>query len=322
VEEVARLLGTSATQVRKLVRPYKLLKYAIELKGWTDSERKILEDEKLKPTAYTRLFTLSRTKEILQVHFDEEDNIVSALPDKVFKEQMKRVVRDFLIPDPETGKPRCDTRTNVDEYFSAFLNSSEGKAAAASAVAQAINVPKPASATSGGASASGNAKGSGTSGEGKNQTSPGPSQPKAPKASVFFENLECHVRDDNLIRLTNEIRRINHQYMTISGSLLTRAIFECALVYKIKAAKKWGELIKSNGKDPMLSDLIKFASNFSNGVFAENNICKVLQSHTTVQAKNYLDAMTHLKYQNADAATLQSVANNLRQVIQYILSGN
>lgn len=31
--------------------------------------------------------------------------------------------------------------------------------------------------------------------------------------------------------------------------------------------------------------------------------------------------MTHLKYQQADAPTLETIANNIRGVIQYILEG-
>lgn len=54
-EEVAQLLGTSVGQVRKLIRPYRLLKLALGLTVWTSEERRALEDEKLKITPYTRL---------------------------------------------------------------------------------------------------------------------------------------------------------------------------------------------------------------------------------------------------------------------------
>lgn len=302
VEEVAQLLGTSISQVKKLVRPYRLLKYAFELKGWTESERKALEDEKLKTNPYTRLFTLGVTKEVLQIHFDSDESIVSTLPVKVFEDQMKRIVRDFLIPDPATGRPRCDTRTDPTNYFSAFISSPEGMAAAdAGGRKPQSDKPDP------------------KAGSGKPA---GGRRPTTPKASVFFENLECHVQDDRLIRLTGEIRGISHVHATIAASLLTRAIFECALVHKLQKTKRWGELIKEEGKDPGLAEIIKFSANFGNGVFAEQNICKTLKSHTTAQAKNYLDAIAHMRYQDADAQALASVANNLRQVIQHILSGN
>lgn len=305
VEEVAQLLGTSISQVKKLVRPYRLLKYAFELKGWTESERKALEDEKLKTNPYTRLFTLGVTKEVLQIHFDSDENIVSALPAKVFKDQMKRIVRDFLIPDPATGRPRCDTRTDPANYFATFISSPEGRGAAAGAAGRKPqgDTPDP-------------------KGRSEAPKPAGGRRPTTPKASVFFENLECHVQDDRLIGLTREIRDINHVHVPIAASLLTRAIFECALVHKLQKTKRWGDLIKEEGKDPGLAEIIKFAANFGNGVFAEQNICKTLKSHTTAQAKSYLDAMTHMRYQDADAQTLASVANNLRQVIQHILSGN
>jgi hypothetical protein len=133
------------------------------------------------------------------------------------------------------------------------------------------------------------------------------------------------VVDDNLILLTKEIKRIDHTKLPIAASLMMRALFECALVYKIKQAKKWGELLKLGTKpgwDPGLGDLINFAKNFGNGVFAENNICRALASHHTQQAKNYLDAMTHIKYQGVDVSALETYANHLRGAIKYILDGN
>jgi len=302
VPEVASILGTTSTQVKKLIRPYKLLKFALELKGWNEREKKILEDEKLKTNPYTRFFTLSKTRSVLQVEFDEEENIVSGLPSKLFKDHMRRIARDFLIPDPVTGKPRCDTRTSPDAYF---LDTDQATVTP--------DRPKPGNANNPSSAASANAADKGPAN--------GPAKPKPPKASIFFENLECHVQDDNLLKLTAEIKQINHQKMTIAASLLTRALFECALVYKLRSAKKWGELIKAEGKDPGLAEMIKYCSVFGNGVFAEQNICKTLQSGTTRDAKNYLDAITHLKYREADPKTLESVANNLRQVIQYILKG-
>lgn len=310
IDEVAKLLGTSAAQVKKLIRPYRLLKYALDMKGWTSAERLTLEDEKLKTNPFTRFFTLSATKQALQIHFDDEENIVSALPSKTFKDQMKRIAVDFLIPDSTTGRPRCDTRTDAADYFSAFINSAEGKP----------NSKKDVSTSQNNQSAPLTPAGTQSASAGTNPVAVG--RPTTLKASLFFENLVCHVQDDKLIKLAREIKDINHTRMPIAASLLLRAIFECALVYKLQHTKKWGELIKAEGRDPGLAEIIKFCGNFQNGVFTEQNMCKALKSHTTVQAKNYLDAVTHLKYQEADVITLESVANNLRQVIQYILSGN
>lgn len=312
VDEVAQVQGTSAAQVRKLIRPYRLLKFALDLNCWTPDERRILEDEKLKTNPYTRFFTLAGTKAALRIHFDDEQNIISARPPAKFKKEVERVARDFLLPDPANGgKPRCDTRTDPTQYFEALLqtddsnsSSKAGKTAPARGETSASSTTKPAGTTAGTAT-----------------------QPQAPKASVFFENMQCHVQDDILLKLTNEIRAVSHTKMPVSASLLLRALFECALVYRIRKAKKWGELMKvksakTPGRDPSLSDLISFASVYSNGVFAEQNMCKALASGTTKTAKNYLDSMTHLKFQEADPPTLVSVANNIRAIIKYILDGH
>lgn len=215
------------------------------------------------------------------------------------------------------GKPRCDTRTDPVVYFAELLaetpvdgagkgsTASTGSAVAAKPTASAQAAGKPAGASVGAAT-----------------------QPQTPKASVFFENLQCHVQEDILIKLSSELRSINHVKMPVAASLLLRATFECALVYRIRKAKKWGELMKQQkqgkqpGRDPGLSDIIAFASVHANGVFIEQNMCKTLASGTTRAAKNYLDSMTHMKFQEADPQTLVSVANNIRAIIKYILDGN
>ncbi|MBO2966572.1 hypothetical protein J4764_03860 [Burkholderia pseudomallei] len=311
IDKVAEALGTTPGAIRKLVKPYRLLKYALDLDTWTDDERAVLENEKLVTNPYTRFFTLADTQRILQLSFDADQNPVSALPPRVFKEQMIAIARDFLLPDPEKGKPRCDTRTEPLKYFERFLESPEGK-----------KHVKPAEPRQ-------HPKGDGKDPKAPGQPAGGPNagapRPKTQKISIFFEKLECHVTDDNLLALTREIRGINHKITPISASLVLRALFECALVYQIKKAKKWNELLKLEkqlGRDPALISMINFCSNFNNGVFSENKICRVLSAGTTKQAKDYLDSMTHLKYQQADAPTLETIANNIRGVIQYILEGN
>ena len=308
VDETAQILGTSAAQVRRLIRPYRLLKFAMNLKGWSPAERMKLEDEKLKTNPYTRFFTLKGTKDALKIHFDDDQNIVSALPAAVFNQEMTRIARDFLLPDPATGQPTHDTRTKSQEYFVELLAKPRAKGGGAQA-----------------GKAAGGTKGLQMSLSPALAPAPAQGRPTTPKASVFFENLQCHVLDDRLIRMTNEIREVNHRKRPIAASLLLRALLELVLVYKMQQTKTWSTLIQQQsfaGRDPGLADMIKFAHDFNNGVFAEQNICKQLRSHTTTQAKAYLDGITHYKYQEADAPTLETVANNLRQLIAYVLAGH
>lgn len=328
VEEVAQLLGTSIGQVRKLIRPYRLLKLALGLTVWTSDERRVLEDEKLKTNPYTRLFTLAATKEALRAYFDDDQNIVSGLAPEKFRSELERIARDFLLPDPANGgKPKHDTRTDAAEYFAELLAQNKAQGWTPSGTQEGVTGGVAGGSVSGKLPAipvapakpavkpQGTAQGTAT-------------QPQTPKASVFFENLQCHVQDDILIKLSGELKNVNHVKMPVAASLLLRATLECALVYRIRKAKKWGEVMakqkqgKQPGRDPGLGDLIAYASVHANGVFVEQNMCKTLASGTTKSAKNYLDSMTHMKFQEADPTTLVSVANNIRGIIQYILNGN
>lgn len=327
VEEVAQLLGTSIGQVRKLIRPYRLLKLALELPVWTPDERRVLEDEKLKTNPYTRLFTLALTKEALRAHFDDNQNIVSGLAPEKFQNELERIARDFLIPDPASGgKPKYDTRTDPAKYFAELLAENKAQGWTLSGAHGSATVR----ANSGSEIKHSAAPPAGVKTSTKPQSTPQgtATQPQTPKASVFFENLQCHVQDDILIKLSGELKNVNHIKMPVAASLLLRATFECALVYRIRRANKWGDVMakqkhgKQPGRDPGLGDLITFASVHANGVFVEQNMCKTLASGTTKSAKQYLDSMTHMKFQEADPPTLASVANNIRAIIQYILNGN
>lgn len=315
-EQVAQTLGTTVAKVKKLVRPYRLLQYAWSLPGWTADEKKALLNEKLVTNPYTRFFTLKKTIEALKISFDSSENIVSTLPKSQFKTEMTRIARDFLLPDPSNfGKPRCNTRTDPAVYFESLLATAAPPPPASPGPAGGVrptagSVQPPTSATTG---------------------TPRGTQPRAPKASQFFENLTCKVVNDPLIKLTKELAEINASQRPIAASMLTRAMLETALLYKVRQAGKMPALMTANraanpkappGADPGLDMIIGFCKNFSNGVFAEQNICKALNSSQTKEAKKYLDAMVHRRFQEADPPTLASVANNLRQVFAYILDGN
>jgi hypothetical protein len=132
-EDAAQRLGTTSAQIRKAMRPYRLLKAALEMDVWTEQERQALGGENLVVSPYTRFFTLKGTKDILGLTFDAQERATSTLPPAVFKAQLTQIVRDFLIPDPVKNAPRENTRTDPEEYFKAFLATPAGAKSAARA---------------------------------------------------------------------------------------------------------------------------------------------------------------------------------------------
>jgi hypothetical protein len=299
-EDAAQRLGTTAAQVRRTIRPYRLLKAALEMDVWTDQERQALEGENLVVNPYTRFFTLKDTRDILGLSFDKQERATSTLPPKVFNAQLAQIVRDFLIPDTGKSTPRENTRTEPQDYFKGFLATPAGAKSAARVKAAAAAKKKTNDTRSSAA-------------------------PRTPRASAFFEKLVCEVDDDNLIKLAVELTQINHVRMPIAASVLLRATLECALRYKIKTSAKavWQSLVaKKQGRDPELGELLSAAANKGNAVFDQVRICDILASQQTRDNKAYLDSVVHNHWRQADAGQLESAANNLRNVVSYILEGN
>lgn len=148
------------------------------------------------------------------------------------------------------------------------------------------------------------------------------SQPKVqtPKASKFFEKIECKANDDSLISLCNELKQIDPARMPIAASMLLRSVFECSLVYQIKKKKLWGEFVKSKaGKDPTLAELMQFGAAKANPVFNETRVADMLSSGTATEAKKYLDIVTHGRWTDADPTKLISIGNGIRKVITAIV---
>lgn len=161
-----------------------------------------------------------------------------------------------MLPDPSNfGKPRCNTRTDPAVNFESLLGVSASPSASqpsGNAAAPPTASPAPSPAT--GSSAS--------------------TQPRAPRSSQYFENLSCKVVDDPLIKLTQELANINPAKRPIAASMLTRAMLETTLIYKVRQAGKMKALMASNprtqpGADPGLDAIVAFCKNFSNGVFSE-----------------------------------------------------
>ena len=116
LDQISEKLGASKSAIQKSVREYRLLKYALDLKGWSAEERAILSSNNLATNPYTRFFTLAGVKPKLKLSFDEKDFVHTGLEKAEFDKWMEHIARSFLIPTA-TGKPAKNTRTEPDEIF-------------------------------------------------------------------------------------------------------------------------------------------------------------------------------------------------------------
>lgn len=281
IDEICSALVISKGRATQLIRGYKLLEMARSAKGWSASEKQQLSDPKLVTSGFTRFFTLRDARIKLGLGFDKQQEPTSSASKAEFKELVQRIAHGFLIQNDENGRTEFDTRSTASEVL-------DGTPRAARQAAKT----KEAHTT----------------------------KVKSPTASDFFENLACLVKDNHLLKLTDELKNIEYTKRPAAACMLLRAIFECALVYQLKKKKLWTSLVETKkGKDPSLDVLMSFCANEQNNVFTEKRICTLLSNSAAIQAKDYLDMVTHGRWAEADPAHLRSIAIRLRKVIAAIL---
>ncbi|NHM26930.1 hypothetical protein G7K71_08025 [Desulfofundulus sp. TPOSR] len=320
IDEIAYRLGASKNNVRRSIREYNLLKYAHNLPGWTDEELEILKGEKLAVNPYTRFFTLSRTKELLKLEFDDKERPISSLPPEIFSILMRCIVRAFLLPDPSTGKPWANTRTKPDkiikkccEFHGIDLDKLEDtvniaqqspennilKEETHDVIDEIVdNMPK----------------------EAQESAKTEIVQNKYPKRKRFFEELTCLASDQRLIQLVNEIKMINHIRMPIAATMLLRALLESSLRYHLVRVGKWDELCRTSKRDPGLQQIILYCVNKNNNVFKNQRAREVLNAFSGSGFKEVFDLVVHGTWADANYLTLEQASSLLRPLITYILN--
>lgn len=285
VEEVCQVLSITKARATQLIRGYKLFELAKASKEWSQPEQEQLSNPKLVTSGFTRFFTLKDTRVRLGLGFDDKQSPTTSLSKKDFQSTVQKIAKGFLLPEQDSGKPMFDTRSSVANVLD--------------------GVPTAKSATQ------------------PHSSSARAAAVKAPQASEFFENLQCLVRDDHLLKLAGELKDIDYKKRPAAACMLLRALFECALVYQLKKKNLWQGLIATKkGKDPSLDVLMTYCANDQHSVFAERRICTLLSNDSAIKAKEYLDLVTHGRWAEADPAHIKSVAIRLRKVIAAILDNS
>lgn len=332
IKEISARIVAPTNLVRRSIREYHLLKYVLDMPGWTQEELDVLRDEKLVINPYTRFFTLARTKEILKLEFDENEHPKSRLPLEIFNAFMQCIARAFLLPCPDNnGKPWANTRTPVDEIFNKCKNLTKYKLDLDSAKDQQNKQASEngnsnndihnnqSNQNSQVGSASGKQKDENNDGD-KSKEKDNTGQQKMPKPARFFENLICTVNDQRLMQLTREIKMVNHIRMPIAAAMLERALLESSLRYQLIKAGKWNELVDKNGVDPGLDRIISYCSDRNNKVFKNKRASDILNSFTKTGFKELFDFIVHGNWAEANHLILEQSASILRPIISYILN--
>lgn len=290
VGAIADQVEDSPGHVRKLLRQYRLLQYAIQLPRWDKGEQEQLKDQRLEPSSYLRILQVEGAPKRLGLTFDKELNISTTLPTAVFQENIHKIAKATLIKDAK-GETQADTRSTIKDILGEETpgeKKQHGPPAVVSPSPSARAAAKKAAL------------------------------PKPPKPDRFFETLQCRIQDDASIRLTNEIRQISPGRTPTAAAFLLRSLLEVGLEYQLRKTKNWTSLIgKKPGRHPDLSDVIKHCLQTPTA-FAMKNVRRTLEVLHNQKTKDYLDLIVHAQYLKVNADELNSLANKTRGVIEAI----
>lgn len=296
--DVADALVVSESAVMKTLREYHLLNYAKGLPAWNPTEKARLNSHKLKPTPFTRFFTLGGVRKKIGLQFNAKGEVETTLDRKVFDKAMGAIAREMLLPDPKTWAPKMDTRATPDDVFkAAFSGDADLEPLAKSKTAQAAKRGK-------------------TSG----------------KADRFFETLHCGIQDNRLLRVSEEIRKINYQQLPTAATFLLRALLEATIDWCIKEYKlhselkafyilqRWPKGMPAGSKgvwEPELDVKIRFLATKEQTVFNFVGATKNLTHWLKVN--KYSNQVIHGQWADASTTALEDQASTIRPFILKIL---
>ncbi len=312
LEKIADDLGSSVSTTKKHVREYMLLQRIFRMNCWSNDEKAILLSPTLKTNPFTRFFSLSDATRQLNISFDDTQSIHTRLDDKSESELLENLVRAYLLPAEDGGKPWANTRTPALEVLNkcgfpshAAEPEENSNTSKQNAIIEDQNSQQPKPPAS------------------SDQPSTPPHKPQ-PRQAVFLEKLSCVIQDERCLALTKEATRIPWKDLPIAGFFLVRALLEATLYYKLNETNMMAAYKKNlndNRKVDGLSELLTFCSTKSNLVFSDNRVCDTIHSFRGSGLKDHTDFVIHGKYVEANTETLQRAIKHLRPIIQDILQG-
>lgn len=120
IEEISMITGITPTKIRNGLKEYRLIEYALNLKYWTEQERReFLNLQEIKTTRFTRLFsakahdeTNMRLREIIKLSYDSNFNVLTSLDREVFDNVIHIVAQAAFNPE---YCPNFSTRSTYEE---------------------------------------------------------------------------------------------------------------------------------------------------------------------------------------------------------------
>ena len=312
--KVSQIFGEDENQVIKNLHNYAFIIYILNMPIWTEIERNKLSSNDLKASLLEREMPKD-VENVLGITFDPKNHsLLTSMDREKFNYVLTKFIRSLFLD----GTPQITTRTNreiVKKYVNDWIKEYEDghedlklKLNDDMTKNQIQNKSKLKEKT--------------------NNKLPRP-HPKYFRKLLVAKNLN----DENLEHVVYEISKIQVEKFPLATLLLTRTLIEKSLIYRLKfkniwrtfmedMKKKYGENnYKSSFK---LDDLVRYCINNNDKLFEDPKISvdakKALEAINSNSIRKYLNDMVHESLRNGSPESVENIADNIRGLIQKILS--
>ena len=320
VEELMSEFGMTRPNILKTLKDYHIFQYAKNLSVWGKFEKAIFNDPILAINPFTRFFDLKGVKKILELKHKETGELEIGIKKELFNKIIALIAREFLIPDNSSSKLGANTRTTPEELFKKISSQDKDINTFLQEKLKLDNSESKEEDQTGAESA----KQSGAAGASGTITS---AQVSA-KPGKFFENLQCSLKDNQLLLVVNEISDINYKKYRLAATFLVRALIERILNHCIDKYTLRKQLLKEfhakhkgcKGMEPGLEFVVDFCISNHDLMFNVNNVKKILRKWKG--DKDLLDIIIHGRWANPSITNLEHFASLIRPTIEHVLAGN
>jgi len=329
------------TDVSNGIKFINLIEYVRGLKFWDEQElRAEIEKNRLEPTRLTRALGYTEVINSLNLSFNGRFEVVTktGVDKEAFDWVLFNFTKSALIDSEEWAK--INTRSSKEEIVRLIKSWYDDYSRTHPNVAtnKDSNQEIPENGGKGpGTQQKEEKKGTPHNGDSK---MPEQNKPRAKnkKPSVYFEDLTCNIGNNRLIELSTELKALsnlkyknnNVEKLPAAAVMLIRALLESSLYYKIDNRgkltdyKKWISKNRQNGSSyETLNGLVSYAIDHADEIFKKEYADKAKSVLNQVHRNDldYMNSIVHGNWQDPTPERIQTLAGNLRELFNKILSG-
>jgi len=312
VDKVAEILRENRGDVVKNLRDYAYVRYMLDLPVWIEKEKKKLSSNYLEVSILARVMSDSDLRKTLGIEWDQNYNITTKMDLRKFNYVYEKLIRAIYLNDQEPIQTRTNKkyiRDQVGKWIAEFDRNNPNKTEDANILVQ--GEPSPTSTTATAVSPTMRTK-----------------RRVRKKPDQYFESLydSVNVEDQRLKRLAKELSTNDMDERPISGILLTRALVESALLFRIKRHRLVGDLKEylrekhNRGIDSAdLSDLLSFCISRVDKLFQETRGAKEALERIQSDYRKKMNSTVHGDWIDPTASLIEEIAGATRKLLTTIL---